>query len=97
MRIFFVGLISVFSLSALAENVRITSFRYLDDQQGTVRAKIAELCGTVIAPTGQPALIKVLSDHLSKTPGSYYVWSGKDGKFCTVIATYTGRASAILE
>ncbi len=83
------------SASAFASDVKVTSFRFLES--GSHFSPAAELCGELIAPTGKSEMIKVVSDPQSKGPAAYHVWTGKDGKFCSVIATFTGKAEADLE
>lgn len=82
-------------ISAFASTVKITTFRFLNS--GSSFSAAAELCGELITPTGKPEVIKIVSDPTSKGPGNYIAWTGKDGKFCSVIATYTGKAEAELE
>lgn len=94
MKIIFLGL-GLVSAAAVASDVKITSFRFLD--QAPRRSPAAELCGQVTPPTGKAEMIKIVSDPDSKGPGNYYTWAGANGKFCSVIATYTGQAEAVLE
>jgi hypothetical protein len=79
---------------AADDSVKITSFYFLNS--GTERTPAAELCGVLTAPTGKPEMIKVTVDPKSKTPATYNSWTGKDGKFCLVLATYAGTAEAEL-
>lgn len=88
-------LITFVSTASFAAGVKVTSFKFLD--HGSHFTPGAELCGEVTQPTGKPEMIKIVSDPGSKSPGSYYAWAGTDGKFCTLIATYTGKAEADLE
>ena len=85
---------SALSSAAFAADVKITSFRMLGESTRINRA--AELCGELTQPTGKPEMVRIVSDPQSKTPGKYYVWAGADGKFCSVIATYTNEANADL-
>lgn len=85
----------LFSLNVFASEVKITSFRYLE--AGVRNSSAAELCGKLVSPTGQPELIKIVSDPNSKTPAPYTAWTNKDGKFCLIISTLTGRANVDLE
>ncbi len=86
---------------ALTGNVRCIpdarTFRPLEPGMLGLKKYHAELCGELIAPTGKSEMIKVVSDPQSKGPAAYHVWTGKDGKFCSVIATFTGKAEADLE
>lgn len=82
----------VFSSLAVASGVKVTSFRYLNTSGSLSPA--AEICGELVGVTGKPEMIKVVSDPKSKSPGTYQVWTAKDGNFCSVIATFTGRAEA---
>lgn len=88
--IFFVTL--MFSSLAIASGVKVTSFRYL--QTSGPFSPVAEICGELVEITGQPEMVKVVADPKSKGPGTYHVWTGKDGKFCSVIATFSGQAEA---
>jgi hypothetical protein len=81
-----------FPILAFAEDVTINSFIFLGQ-----KSTAAEICGTVHAPTGQPQMIKIVVDPKAKRPGFYYVWSGSDGKFCSVVSTFSGLADAFLE
>lgn len=85
----------VFSIPAFAADVKITSFRYLD-RAGNF-SPTAELCGEVVTPTNKPEMVKVTIDPKSKSPGYYYPWAGPEGKFCVVVATFTGNAEAELQ
>lgn len=77
---------------AADDSVKITSFYFLGS--GDKRTPAAELCGVLVQPTGKPEMIKVTVDPKSKEPGMYNAWTGKDGKFCLVLATYSGTADA---
>ena len=93
---FFISVIcSLVGANVFAADVNITSFRFLEEAKNF--SPTAELCGQMAAPSGLPVMIKVTSDPDSKSPGSYHIWTGKDGKFCTILATYTGQANAELE
>lgn len=81
-----------FSSVASAATVKITSFRYVSNT--SVRVDAAELCGVVTPAPATTALVKITSDPGLKEPGYYYATAGNDGKFCHVIATFTGRANA---
>jgi hypothetical protein len=72
--------------------VRVNSFHMIA-QAGSG----AEICGVVLTPTGHPQMVKVVVDPNTRNPGSYYVWSGKDGKFCAVVSTFSGSAEASLD
>lgn len=75
---------------SFASDVKVTSFRFL--QSGSHSSAAAEICGELINPTAKPEMVKITSDPGSKGPGQYYSWTGPEGKFCSVIATYTGKA-----
>lgn len=77
---------------AAEDSVKITSFYFLGS--GAQRTPAAELCGILTQPTGKPEMIKVTVDPKSKDPGMYNAWTGKNGKFCLVLATYSGSADA---
>ncbi len=82
------------SINVLAADVKITSFRFLEN--GSNFSPAAELCGELVTPSGKPEMIKITSDPGAKGPGLYYTWAGKDGKFCSLLATYSGQANAEL-
>ncbi len=88
-------LVSMAGTSAFASDVKVTSFRFLES--GSHFSPAAEMCGSLITPTGKPEMIKIVSDPDSKGSATYYVWTGKEGKFCSVLATYTGKAEADLD
>ncbi len=92
LKLFFVGFAVIFSSFAFATEVKITSFRFLT--HGPQFSPLAELCGELTSSTGKPEMINITSDPDSKGAASYHIWSGKDGKFCSVIATFTGKANA---
>ncbi len=85
-----VGILVLVSSTAFAGDVKVTSFRFLDHSAHFSPG--AELCGEVVIPSGKPTMIKITSDPTEKSPGNYYAWTGGDGKFCSIIATYTGKA-----
>ena len=76
-----------------ASGVKVTSFKFVDHSG---HSPTAEICGELVVVTGKPELIKLISDAASKSPATYYTFAGKDGKFCHLIATYTGKADADL-
>lgn len=82
------------STAIAADSVKITSFYYLET--GSNRSPAAELCGVLIQPTGKSEMVTITSDPKGKTPGIYNTFTNKDGKFCSVIATYSGSADAEL-
>ena len=88
-------LIALTGTTAIASGIKVTSFQFL--QNGSHLSAAAEICGELEVLTAIPAMIKIVSDPSSKKPATYYAWTGKDGKFCSVIATYTGKAEADLE
>ena len=88
-------LATVPSFAYAASDVTVTSFRFLE-QSGRF-SPTAELCGETKVPTGKPQMIKITSDPNSKGPALYYVWAGPEGKFCAVIATFTGNANAEIQ
>lgn len=93
-RILMVSLSLLMGSIALASTVKVTSFRFVDS--GRYYSAAAELCGELLAPTGKFEMIKIVSDPTSKNPAHYFTWSGKGGKFCQMIATFTGQAEAEL-
>jgi hypothetical protein len=76
--------------------IKITSFRMLDTSVNT-NSSAAEVCGELVMPTQKPEFIKITSDYGTKIAVPYYVWAGKDGKFCSVISTHYRRVEVSLE
>ena len=93
-RLLIVSLFLIMGSIASASTVKVTSFRFVDS--GRYYSAAAEFCGQLVAPTGKYEMIKIISDPASKNPAHYFAWSGKDGKFCQMIATFTGQAEAEL-
>ena len=91
-KIYFSIFCFLISIAAFGADVKVTSFRFLES--GVHFSPGAEFCGELVAPKGKAELIKVTSDPDSKGPGVFYTWAGKDGKFCLILATYTGQANA---
>lgn len=83
--------IGLFSAAAQAGQVKITSFYYTGPQN-----RAAELCGQVMSdtPKEQHFHIRVLADPGLANPGVYNTIAAEDGKFCVLISTSTGYASA---
>ena len=79
-----------FLFATQASQVKVNSFRF--GNLASQRSPVAEICGQLITPTGNAELIKILVDPDTKGPASYNTWTGKDGKFCHIIASYTGKA-----
>ena len=85
-------LVLVFSTSAFAATVKITSF-YQVNGQGS---KISELCGKVEGMTEKTAMVKVTADPRSKHPGIYNVIVGPEGTFCLTLTTWWGEADVAM-
>lgn len=81
--------LSLSSVSAMAASVKITSFVYTSQDR-----KVAELCGVVSDATSTPTFVRVVVDEKSKRPATYNTIADSEGKFCTVVVTYYGTASA---
>ena len=75
---------------ATVSDVKVTSFRFLES--GSRFSPAAEICGELLTPSGKAEMVKITSDPASKGPGLYYSWTGPEGKFCSIIATFTGKA-----
>ena len=86
----FVNLFVFVPIVAVASDVKVTSFRFLES--GSHFSPAAEICGELLTPSGKPEMVKITSDPGSKGPGLYYSWAGPEGKFCSIIATFTGKA-----
>ncbi|MEK6555503.1 MAG: hypothetical protein AABZ31_09705 [Bdellovibrionota bacterium] len=77
--------------SAAAPEVKIESFYYTGN---TSQERTAELCGGVYPNPGAGMFVSVTVDPRSKKPGVYTVATSAAGKFCTLVMTFTGTASA---
>lgn len=78
------------SLSALAAEIKVTSFNYVGQQ-----SRVAELCGVVSGHEGH-AHIRIAVDDQTSKPGIYNTIAGTDGKFCAIVMSYSGRANVTL-
>lgn len=79
----------VFSTYASAASVRITSFLRVGSTDN-----MAELCGKLIETRPTPTFIKVVSDYNSSRPAIYNTVADESGKFCILIMTIRGSATA---
>jgi hypothetical protein len=88
-----VGLVLAASASAWADapKVDITSFDYVNNA-----GRMAELCGKVTG-ANSVVLARVVVDVNTPNPGIYNVMVGKDGLFCTTVASYRGTANVTVE
>ena len=86
----FVNLFVFAPMLVIASDVKVTSFRFLES--GSHFSPAAEICGELLSPTGKPEMVKITSDPGPKGSALYYSWVGPEGKFCSVIATFTGKA-----
>lgn len=77
------------NVSAVQATVKITSFSYAGSH-----TRAAEVCGQVEGMSGQSALVRVIVDEKSKTPGIYHATVEADGRFCLTVVTSYGTASA---
>lgn len=84
--LFIFGAINAFAAPA---TVKITSFYYAGSH-----TRAAEVCGQVDGMSGQSALVRVIVDEKSKTPGIYHATVEADGRFCLTVVTSYGTASA---
>jgi hypothetical protein len=94
-RLSFVALLALTATSAssFAEGpkVEVSSFVYVNNA-----GRVAELCGKV-SGVDSAVQVRVLVDVNTNAPGVYNVMAGKDGLFCTLVASYRGTARATLE
>jgi hypothetical protein len=77
--------------SAQAPEVKIESFYFTGD---TINDRTAEICGGVYPAPGAVTHVTVTVDPRSKNPGSYTVAANSAGRFCTVVISFTGTATA---
>lgn len=83
------SLLTFSAFASAAPTVKINSYTYTS--QGV---RTAELCGTVSNMTTTPTFVRLLVDEASKHPAVYNTLAGADGKFCMLVVTYYGTASA---
>lgn len=91
MKVLFWMLLAFSAINAFAASatVKITSFYYAGSH-----TRAAEVCGQVEGMSGQSALVRVIVDEKSKTPGIYHAIVEADGQFCLTVVTSYGTASA---
>lgn len=84
-------LVALISTNVLAEEpkVEITSFIMAGS-----RTRAAELCGKVTGMTKSFVVVKVTVDPNTDRPGIYNALVGQDGKFCTIVVSFSGTADA---
>lgn len=86
------------SVSLFAENsenqrkLKIDSFVYVEN--GSFDNKSAELCGHVTGNVHVHDRVTVSSDPQTKAPGNYTTLLDAEGKFCVIVRTLSGKASA---
>ncbi|MEC9282862.1 MAG: hypothetical protein VX642_09125 [Bdellovibrionota bacterium] len=88
---------SLFAIFAQADEpvsrtISIKSFVYTEN--GNFKDQSAELCGVVSGDVTAHDRVTVMADAKSDYAAPYTTLLDKDGKFCIVIRTITGRASA---
>lgn len=81
--------LALLSSTAMAADVKITSFNYVNTER-----RVAELCGTVTGAETPTTFVQVTVDERSKRPATYNTMAGPNGKFCTVVITFYGTATA---
>lgn len=81
--------VSAWAATDVEPKVEITSFTIAGS-----RTRAAELCGKVTGSMSEWMVVRVLVDPKTDKPGVYNVITGKDGKFCTTVVTYSGQAEA---
>lgn len=89
MKMFLVGALLLGSVSSFAASVKITSFYFINNER-----PLAELCGKVEGATKDHTHVKIAIDPRTNRPGTYNTIAGADGKFCMVVATWSGFAEA---
>lgn len=80
-------LVSLLSVPALADGLKITSFVIVN---GTVQA---DLCGSMSPAPKAPTFVQVTVDPKYKTEAHYNTVVGSDGNFCITVTTYSGQAT----
>ncbi|MEE6250662.1 MAG: hypothetical protein VX583_09680 [Bdellovibrionota bacterium] len=91
--------VSLFAIFARADepiprSISIKSFVYTEN--GNFKDQSAELCGVVTGDITAHDRVTVISDAKSDYAVPYTTLVAKDGRFCVLIRTITGRASAEL-
>ena len=71
-----------------APTLKVTSFRLAGEN-----TRAAELCG-VVSNGGDHGLVRAVVDPGTNAPGVYNTIYTKDGNFCVLVVTYTGRVEA---
>ncbi len=74
-----------------AADLKVTSFNFIG-----YRSTAAEICGSITGDISAITIVDVTADPSYKTPAQYSSIASKDGKFCVVINTLTGKADAKL-
>ncbi len=77
--------------TAYAADLKVTSFNFIG-----YRSTAAEICGNITGEISAIAIVDITADPTYKSPGQYSTVASKDGKFCVVINTVTGKADAKL-
>lgn len=90
---------SFFAVLAQAEEpisrtISVKSFAYTEN--GNFKDQSAELCGVVSGEVTAHDRVTVTADHKSEYAAPYTTLVDQEGKFCVLIRTITGRASAEL-
>lgn len=91
----FLVLCALSSPLALALDVKITGFGFVDSSPGLRRNFMAEVCGIVTgAPADKEVVVEVTMDYKSRQPGRYTTLAHRDGSFCHTGVAYTGSVQA---
>jgi hypothetical protein len=77
--------------AATPPDVQITSFYLV----GTGTERTAEICGKVTGDFTGAHRVEITVDP-DNNPGSYVTWPAKNGAWCSIVQSYTGRAEAAL-
>lgn len=78
--------------SVFAATVNVDSFYFLH-----TNSSLAELCGTVKDSTAASTLVRVAVDPRTKNKAVYTATAGADGKFCLVLASFSGEAAVSID
>lgn len=83
-------LILAFTMSAQAQDLKITSWTFLD-RNNYAGDRAAEVCFSLNPAPESLTTIKVVSDYKSSRKGIYFSNIDSDGHACQVVASYTGH------
>lgn len=88
-------LIVSFSVFAQAQDLRITSWTFLD-RNNFAGDRAAEICFSLTPAPESLTSIKIVSDYRTNRKGIYFSNIDSDGHACQVVASYTGHVMVMV-